>query len=144
IAEGYKTRDYEIEINQGENKLFNFRLVEDFAAVFLRNIARKPQLFISDLDGVNSEQLTFIDNFNPFSYEFNHSESTIYFLSAHERQKGMSSNIRLAYSFNTSSNQLTRITDNNFAGLDKVYANFKAKKLFNIASLRSGFGSSNQ
>ncbi len=142
IADGYRTRDYEIVIKQGENKLFDFRLVENFTAAFLRKVENHSQFFRSDLDGINSEQVTFIDNFNPFSWYFNNSESTLYFLSNHEHFSGAESNVRVAYSVD-SSNKLTRLTTNT-TNLGKVFANFSAKKLINIVTNHPGYSTSSQ
>jgi len=144
VAQGYKTRDYEINIVQGENKIFDFRLVEDSSIGFLRKVSNKTQLFVSDLDGVNSEQVTNvgITNFSPASYYINNDENILYFLSDYEHLNGAKSNIKVAYSVNLSDNSQTTLTTNK-STLYNVSANFRAKKLINIADTNT-FGNTSE
>ncbi|MDQ7021005.1 MAG: carboxypeptidase regulatory-like domain-containing protein [Candidatus Dojkabacteria bacterium] len=84
-ADGYEEREYELDIKQGVNKPFNFRLVEEGTVYFgydAGEIDEGHQLYKSSYDGENLVNLTkgFL-NINPINLYLDETRDKIYFQS---------------------------------------------------------------
>jgi hypothetical protein len=141
-ADGYKTRDYEIQIKQGENKLANFRIVENGEAIFLKVpegvSSNKFQFFKSDFDGANETQVSSITNLVAIDYYYNSISKKIYFLDNFDKTiTGVNtSSPRLSYTLNSDGTGLQRIlTDTSSLGV--ISASFKQNKLKNFIAGRN-------
>lgn len=145
-ADGYRTRDYEINITQGENELFNFKLVEDGVAVYPKlltpQVPSSARLFKSDFDGFNAEQVNNdkdIDFRNTF---YNIEDNTLYYQSSLDgsfKRESSGQNLNLPYKVDITSGIADRLTisTNNLASLTP---NYVAKKMVNIHRRSSNQG----
>jgi len=134
-ADGYITRDYEINIKQGENQLFNFRLVENGVAIYpLRSGESNSdpiKLYRSDFDGENQSVLvddSRIDNYTKF---FSIEEQKLYYQSFKDesfRQENSGVELKMPYQLDINNSVPDRMTisTNN---LGQLTANFIAKKM---------------
>lgn len=138
-ADGYKTRDYEITIKQGENEVFGFKMVEDGTATYVGrdNTLKEDEFYSTDLDGFNLQQLTTLEDFAPKKEYFNSQDGLLYFLSEHEKLNGSSGRVALAYTVNPSTKQVIKLTFANTTMLDTLIPNFKAKKMANIYPIKN-------
>ncbi len=130
-ANGYLTRDYEIQIKQGVNQLFEFKLVEEGTAVFINfgNSNSNPNFFRSDFDGKNLVQLTTLSNFKPILQYYDSSEKKLYFTSTKDNVRGyFSGSANIVYSINLAAKTMTTVTTNK-DNLGLITANFIAKKM---------------
>lgn len=142
-ADGYNTRDYLIRIRQGENQLFNFKLVEEGSAFFLRRQAEGGNapifLYRSDFDGENESLITNY-NIDAFSRFYSIEENRLYYQSSFDnayRQTGNSGRLNMPYIYNPETSVTERLTINT-TNLAELRANFVAKKMLNISVLRVG------
>ncbi len=133
-ASGYETRDYEIEIIQGENKLFNLSIAETGTAYYFkfREEGKEYNIFSSDYDGIDEKQLTNDPKLEPFNLYFDKDENKLYLQTQKDRA---TSTIRdqagLIYTLDLSNNSLNKVTTST-TNLGNVIPNFKAKKAINL------------
>lgn len=133
-ASGYETRDYEIEIIQGENKLFNLSIAETGTAYYFkfREEGKEYNIFSSDYDGIDEKQLTNDPKLEPFNLYFDKDENKLYLQTQKDR---VTSTIRdqagLIYTLDLSNNSLNKVTTST-TNLGNVIPNFKAKKAINL------------
>lgn len=130
---GYLTRDYTIKVAQGENQIFNFRMVENGLIPFLRpvkaNGSTDLQIFVSEFDGANTKQLTQGDT-QPYG-EFIQ-QDTVYYASTRDNlQSGIGGKVLVPYTVNTTGTSIKRLT-NVTTGIGTVLPNFIAKLMTNI------------
>jgi len=126
---GYETRDYEIKIAQGENPLFDFKVVEKGFIPFQRKLGSDFQIFVANLDGENEKQLTTGDA-QPYG-EFIEGKN-VYFMSTRDNlfsEIGVRN--MLAYIVSTEGGNAQRVTTTT-NDLGRVIPNFKAAKLANV------------
>ncbi len=128
-ADGYKSRDYDILIRQGENQLFNFRLVEDGVAIYAvrtGTATNSPiKLFSSDFDGANRNTVNEDSKIDVLSKFYSIEDQKLYYQSTAE------GNLNLPYSYNLNTKELSKLTFTT-TDLKTITANFVAKKLLNI------------
>lgn len=143
-ADGYKTRDYEINITQGENQLFNFRLVEEGVAIYPikqgNNISDPKKLYKSDFDGAGKVEISADNEIDLLSKFYNIEDQTLYYQSTSDDsfpRTGSGGSLNMPYSFNLASGVSDRMTVN-VANLTEIKALFLPKKLLNISVVRIG------
>jgi len=128
-ADGYKSRDYDILIRQGENQLFNFRLVEDGIAIYAARTGTATnspiKLFSSDFDGANRNTVNEDSKIDVLSKFYSIEDQKLYYQSTAE------GNLNLPYSYNLDTKELSKLTFTT-TDLKTITANFVAKKLLNI------------
>jgi hypothetical protein len=139
-AEGYETRDYSIKIQQGLNKLFDFKLVEVGNSIFTKTVnssnSKETQLFASNFDGMNLTQLTDIEDFAPKYIYYDEASKLAYFSSDHANNRGVLRNyIFLPYVINLETREITKIFTAPLTDVGNLYPNFQAQKVVNITSL---------
>lgn len=133
-ADGYKTRDYEINIKQGENQLFNFKLVEEGIAIFPSRIGNAVKLFKSDFDGSNSGQLNENTRVDLNSRFYSIEEKVLYYLSNKDSnftQENGGRVLNIPYKIDINSGIEERLTVNT-SNLTELYPNFVSKKMLNV------------
>jgi hypothetical protein len=138
-AEGYETRDYSIDIKQGINQLFDFKLVEVGNAVFTKIIessgSNDTQLFSSSFDGMNLSELTDINNFDLGELYYDETSNLAYFSSDHAKNRGVLRNyIFLPYTINLETKEITKIFSASTNDVGFLYPNFQAQKIANVTS----------
>ncbi len=137
-ADGYKTRDYEINIRQGENQLFNFKLVENGSAIYPIRDGTSSfdpiKLYSSDFDGENRKLIaddTAIDLYTKF---FSIEEQNLYYQSFKDSTFHQASNgntLKMPYKVDIVNPTPDRMTINT-SNLNQLTANFIAKKMLNL------------
>jgi len=141
VAPGYQTRDYVLQIIQGNNELFNFKLVENTTAVFLgagTNQQNANQFYKSDLDGLNYQPMTQFNQSKTYQEYYNKTENKLYFLTDQDKNStDIVGLIRLPYSLDVSTGNLVRLVTNT-SDLGTIDANFIAKKMVSIKPYRNG------
>jgi Tol biopolymer transport system component len=126
---GYETRDYEIKVAQGENPLFDFRVVEKGFVPFQRKVGADFQIFIANFDGKNEKQLT-ADDTEPYG-EFIEGKN-VYFMSTRDNLfSDIGVRNMLAYVVSTEGGNPQRVTTTT-TDLGRVVPNFKAAKMANV------------
>ncbi len=132
--EGYSTRDYQITIEQGENEIFDFKVVEEGRLPFLRKVDGKLQVISSKLDGYDEKQHTTESNTRPYAEYIE--DNLIYFLSGRDRHTTRYGGLSvLPYVANAEEGEMQRIFDveaYNVNELGRVIPNFTAKLLANV------------
>jgi len=135
-AEGYSTRDYEINISQGENQLFNFKLVENGVAIYPIQSGDRSNapvtLYKSDFDGENKVQLSQDTRINLLSKFYSIEDLTLYYQSTINDSIFQTGGgpLNVPYAYNLSSTIPDRLTVNT-STLSKLEANFVSKKMLN-------------
>lgn len=133
-ATNYETRDYEIKIVQGENKLFNLSLAENGTAYYLkfREEGKEYNIYSSDYDGIDEKQLTNDPKLEPFNLYLDKEENKLYFQTQKDRvQSTIRDQAGLIYTLDLSNNSLNKVTTST-TNLGTVVPNFKAKKAINL------------
>ena len=133
-ATGYETRDYEIKIVQGENKLFNLSLAESGTAYYFkfREEGKEYNIYSSDYDGIDEKQLTNDPLLEPFNLYLNKDENKIYFQTQKDRvQSTIRDQAGLIYTLDLANNSLNKVTTST-TNLGNIVPNFKAKKAINL------------
>ncbi|MBE2280004.1 MAG: carboxypeptidase regulatory-like domain-containing protein [Ignavibacteriaceae bacterium] len=137
-AEGYKTRDYEINIKQGENQLFNFRLVEEGIAIFPMSMGTNEtspkRLFKSDFDGYNLEEISDNEAIDLKSKFYSIENQKLYYQSTisntyKQIRTGKPLNVPYVFDVKTSVEDRLLIDTSNLSILS---ANYIAGKMFNL------------
>ncbi|MCA9381578.1 carboxypeptidase regulatory-like domain-containing protein [Candidatus Dojkabacteria bacterium] len=132
-AEGYEPREYDITIQQGINKLPNFRLVEEGQAVFNFKQDKDYLFYKADFDGSDLTQLT-NNEVDQKSFYFNSNEDALYIASEQDRASGfLGGRIPLIYLFDLNTNVYQKLT-NNTEGLSILFPQYRSQKIVNITS----------
>lgn len=133
-ASNYETRDYEIKIVQGENKLFNLSLAENGTAYYLkfREEGKEYNIYSSDYDGIDEKQLTNDPKLEPFNLYLDTDENKLYFQTQKDSvQSTIRDRVGIVYTLDLSNNSLNKVTTST-TNLGNVVPNFKAKKAINL------------
>lgn len=131
---GYQTRDYSVEVKQGTNEIFGFKVVENGKLPFLRKVGDENELFVSEFDGSNPKQIT-TGRVEPYGEYI--SGEIVYFLSTRDNQSStLNGNTFLVYAANATSGNAQRITTNS-KGFGRIVPNLAAGKLANITTNNS-------
>ncbi len=126
---GYETRDYTITIAQGENQLFNFKVVEKGFLPFQRKVNNVLELFVANFDGVNEKQLTTGDIQAYGEYIDN---SNLYFMSTRDNlHSDIGVTSMLAYVVPVAGGNPQRVTTST-DNLGRIIPNLKAGKLADV------------
>ncbi|MCA9386968.1 carboxypeptidase regulatory-like domain-containing protein [Candidatus Dojkabacteria bacterium] len=132
-ASGYETREYELNISQGTNKLPNFKLVEEGQALFRAKFDKNFQFYQADFDGADLSQLINTDTESK-SFYYNSNENAVYIASEQDRLNGiLGARIPLIYLFDLNTNSFQKITTLT-EGLGAIFPQYKAQKIVNITS----------
>lgn len=134
VAEGYQSRDYSIKINSGENKLFNFKLVEQGSAFYPKKVNNSIKIFKSDFDGSNSTIFLDDRNVEPKTMLYSIDKKLLYFQSNKDsslRQVSGGGALNLPYSIDSQTNLIDRLTVQT-TKLGNLIPNFTALKMLSI------------
>lgn len=127
--DGYHTRDYEVSVNQGENPIFNYKLVESGRFPFIRKISNRDQLVVADFDGLNPLQLT-QDTKSPQA-EFSFENVVFYFTTRDNVSSNIGGTAYTTYVANVDGGNPQRVTEDT-ANLGRQIPNFAAQKIANV------------
>lgn len=143
-ADGYKTRDYEINITQGENQLFNFRIVEEGVAIYPiregESISDPKKVYRADFDGQNKVEISNDNKIDYLSKFYSIEDQTLYFQSTSNSaypKTGSGGALNMPYSLSLASGIADRMTIN-VANLNELKANFISMKMLNVSVVRIG------
>lgn len=126
---GYVTREYEVTIDLGENRIIGFALVEEGLVPLQRKVNNRSELFISEFDGKNIKQITSND-FQVYAEYLDGDE--IFFLSTRDNIKNeLGGKAYIAYVASTIDGNPQRLTADT-SNLGRIIPNFSARKLINI------------
>lgn len=139
VADGYKTRDYTVNIKQGNNEFFDFRLVEEGFAVFLTEdpSTRTSQFYKSDFDCEGLEALTNFERVNIENEYFDSTQNKLFYMSDKERLRSGTTTTKAIYSIDILTKTETRLTQN-FNNLGNLYPNYQANKMLSVLQQRTG------
>jgi hypothetical protein len=127
----YETREYSLEIQQGQNRIEGFHIVEKGVLPFLRQIENEYQLFASNLDGENAKQLTTGDNNDPYAEYYDKANDIIYYLSTRDGVNNkLGGRALLAYAVKPGEGNPQRLTTTT-TNIGQVTPNFAAGQLLN-------------
>lgn len=126
---GYLTRDYEVSINQGENPIFGFKVVEAGRFPFIRKVSNREQLFVADFDGLNPLQLT--QDLKSPQAEFALEDVVFYFTTRDNVTNSLSGIAYTTYVADSKGGNPQRVTEDT-TGLGRQVPNFTAQKIANI------------
>lgn len=130
-APGYVRREYVVTVVQGPNQIPGFKMVESGLVAFLARVDNEVQVFTSNLDGSDRNQLTFGKSLEPAGLHLN--GDIIYFLSARDRIRStVGGNALVAYALSTQGANAQRITTNT-VDLGRIIPAFPARKLANVS-----------
>ena len=130
-AEGYNSKDYQVDVKQGLNQIPNFKLVENGNAFYFARLEgfSSYQFVSSDLDGSNVNNLSQSLGKTIFGDYYNSSENVLYFLSS-----TTSNSINQVYTYNLT----TKAIQNLVTTPNIVYANYIAKKVATVTYKNGG------
>jgi outer membrane protein assembly factor BamB len=135
---GYEQRDYSVTIKQGSNVLPALKFVENGNAIFLTEPEeeRGLQIFKSDFDGEDLQQLTFgtdrLTNYEPQNIFYDFNNGIIYFTSEIDKVRSENSRTaQLVYALKLSDLSIARIT-NTTNLLGDIIPFYKADSIVNI------------
>lgn len=126
---GFQNRDYEVSVNQGENPIFNFKVVETGRFPFIREVDNREQLFVADLDGSNPKQLTQDTKLPRAEYSF---EDVVFYLSTRDNiSNPVGGDAFTTYVVNIDGGNAQRVTKD-ITNMGRTVPNFTAQKIANI------------